>query len=109
VLHDSHVESHPAQRVHIGYTERPDLFNASQRIQCSYERETVNLGSNKRLANAAFWPAGRVNTGRQHPGGLTLLTGRQSGDIAATAIHLMVSSAVTGATYDVDGGEQLIS
>jgi NAD(P)-dependent dehydrogenase (short-subunit alcohol dehydrogenase family) len=30
-------------------------------------------------------------------------------DIAATAIHLMVSSAVTGATYDVDGGQQLMS
>jgi len=30
-------------------------------------------------------------------------------DIAALALHLMTNTAVTGATYDIDGGEQLIS
>ena len=29
-------------------------------------------------------------------------------DVAATVIHLMANTAVTGATYDVDGGQQLI-
>jgi NAD(P)-dependent dehydrogenase (short-subunit alcohol dehydrogenase family) len=29
-------------------------------------------------------------------------------DVAAVAIHLMTNTAVTGATYDVDGGQQLI-
>jgi NAD(P)-dependent dehydrogenase (short-subunit alcohol dehydrogenase family) len=29
-------------------------------------------------------------------------------DVAALAIHLMTNSAVTGATYDVDGGQQLV-
>jgi NAD(P)-dependent dehydrogenase (short-subunit alcohol dehydrogenase family) len=29
-------------------------------------------------------------------------------DIAALAIHLMANSAVTGATYDIDGGQQLV-
>ena len=29
-------------------------------------------------------------------------------DVAALAVHLMTNSAVTGATYDVDGGQQLI-
>jgi NAD(P)-dependent dehydrogenase (short-subunit alcohol dehydrogenase family) len=29
-------------------------------------------------------------------------------DVAALAIHLMTNTAVTGATYDIDGGEQLI-
>jgi NAD(P)-dependent dehydrogenase (short-subunit alcohol dehydrogenase family) len=29
-------------------------------------------------------------------------------DVAALAIHLMVNTAVTGATYDIDGGQQLI-
>jgi len=29
-------------------------------------------------------------------------------DIAALAIHLMINTAVTGATYDIDGGQQLI-
>lgn len=31
-----------------------------------------------------------------------------SADVAAVAIHLMTNTAVTGATYDVDGGQQLI-
>jgi NAD(P)-dependent dehydrogenase (short-subunit alcohol dehydrogenase family) len=29
-------------------------------------------------------------------------------DVAALAVHLMTNSAVTGATYDIDGGQQLI-
>jgi NAD(P)-dependent dehydrogenase (short-subunit alcohol dehydrogenase family) len=29
-------------------------------------------------------------------------------DVAALAIHLMTNSALTGATYDVDGGQQLV-
>jgi NAD(P)-dependent dehydrogenase (short-subunit alcohol dehydrogenase family) len=29
-------------------------------------------------------------------------------DIAALAVHLMTNTAVTGATYDIDGGQQLI-
>jgi len=30
------------------------------------------------------------------------------GDVAALAVHLMVNTALTGATYDVDGGQQLV-
>jgi NAD(P)-dependent dehydrogenase (short-subunit alcohol dehydrogenase family) len=29
-------------------------------------------------------------------------------DIAKLAVHLMINTAVTGATYDIDGGEQLV-
>lgn len=29
-------------------------------------------------------------------------------DIAALAVHLMTNTAVTGATYDIDGGQQLV-
>jgi NAD(P)-dependent dehydrogenase (short-subunit alcohol dehydrogenase family) len=29
-------------------------------------------------------------------------------DVAALAIHLMTNTAVTGATYDIDGGQQLV-
>jgi NAD(P)-dependent dehydrogenase (short-subunit alcohol dehydrogenase family) len=29
-------------------------------------------------------------------------------DIAALAVHLMTNTAITGATYDVDGGQRLI-
>jgi NAD(P)-dependent dehydrogenase (short-subunit alcohol dehydrogenase family) len=30
------------------------------------------------------------------------------GDVAALAVHLMINTAVTGATYDIDGGQQLV-
>jgi NAD(P)-dependent dehydrogenase (short-subunit alcohol dehydrogenase family) len=30
-------------------------------------------------------------------------------DVAALAVHLMANSALTGATYDVDGGQQLVA
>jgi NAD(P)-dependent dehydrogenase (short-subunit alcohol dehydrogenase family) len=30
-------------------------------------------------------------------------------DVAALAVHLMVNTAVTGATYDLDGGQQFVS
>jgi NAD(P)-dependent dehydrogenase (short-subunit alcohol dehydrogenase family) len=33
---------------------------------------------------------------------------RSEGADAALAIHLMVNTAVTGATYDIDGGQQLV-
>ncbi len=29
-------------------------------------------------------------------------------DVAALAVHLMVNGAVTGSTYDIDGGQQLV-
>jgi len=40
----------------------------------------------------------------------TLPIGRVVGpaDIAALAVHLMTNTAVTGATFDIDGGQQLI-
>ena len=41
----------------------------------------------------------------------TLPIGRVVGpqDVAALAVHLMANTAVTGATYDIDGGQQLIA
>ena len=41
----------------------------------------------------------------------TLPTGRVVGpaDIAALAVHIMTNTALTGATYDIDGGQQLVS
>ena len=29
-------------------------------------------------------------------------------DVAALAVHLMTNTALTGATYDIDGGQQLL-
>jgi len=31
------------------------------------------------------------------------------GDVAALAVHIMTNTALTGATYDIDGGQQFIS
>ena len=40
----------------------------------------------------------------------TLPIGRIVGpaDIAALAVHLMTNTAITGATFDIDGGQQLV-
>jgi hypothetical protein len=40
----------------------------------------------------------------------TLPTGRAVGpaDITALAVHPMTNTAITGATFDIDGGQQLI-
>jgi NAD(P)-dependent dehydrogenase (short-subunit alcohol dehydrogenase family) len=41
----------------------------------------------------------------------TLPIGRVIGpaDVAALAVHIMVNTALTGATYDIDGGQQFVS
>jgi NAD(P)-dependent dehydrogenase (short-subunit alcohol dehydrogenase family) len=32
----------------------------------------------------------------------------EAADVAALAVHLMINTALTGATYDIDGGQQLL-
>jgi NAD(P)-dependent dehydrogenase (short-subunit alcohol dehydrogenase family) len=41
----------------------------------------------------------------------TLPIGRVAGpaDVAALAVHIMTNTALTGATYDIDGGQQLVA
>jgi NAD(P)-dependent dehydrogenase (short-subunit alcohol dehydrogenase family) len=41
----------------------------------------------------------------------TLPIGRVVGpeDVASLAVHLMVNTALTGATYDIDGGQQFVN
>jgi NAD(P)-dependent dehydrogenase (short-subunit alcohol dehydrogenase family) len=41
----------------------------------------------------------------------TLPIGRVVGpaDVAALAVHIMSNTALTGATYDIDGGQQFVS
>ena len=41
----------------------------------------------------------------------TLPIGRVVGpaDVAALAVHIMTNTALTGATYDIDGGQQLVA
>lgn len=47
---------------------------------------------------------------RRHDLAVTLPVGRvvEPGDVAALAVHLMVNTALTGATYDIDGGQQFV-
>jgi NAD(P)-dependent dehydrogenase (short-subunit alcohol dehydrogenase family) len=47
---------------------------------------------------------------RRHQLRATLPIGRVVGpaDVAALAVHLMTNTALTGATYDIDGGQQLV-
>jgi NAD(P)-dependent dehydrogenase (short-subunit alcohol dehydrogenase family) len=33
----------------------------------------------------------------------------EAGDVAALAVHIMTNTALTGGTYDIDGGQQLVS
>jgi len=32
-----------------------------------------------------------------------------SADVAALAVHIMTNTALTGATYDIDGGQQFVA
>jgi NAD(P)-dependent dehydrogenase (short-subunit alcohol dehydrogenase family) len=32
----------------------------------------------------------------------------EAADVATLAIHLMINTALTGATFDIDGGQQLV-
>ena len=49
------------------------------------------------------------------PGGTLLFMGSTGArrtapaDVAALAVHIMANTALTGATYDIDGGEQFVS
>ena len=53
--------------------------------------------------------------GRVRPGGTLVFMGGTGGrvvgpaDVAALAVHIMTNTALTGATYDIDGGQQLVS
>jgi NAD(P)-dependent dehydrogenase (short-subunit alcohol dehydrogenase family) len=48
---------------------------------------------------------------RRHELQATLPIGRVVGpaDVAALAVHIMTNTALTGATYDIDGGQQFVS
>jgi hypothetical protein len=51
-------------------------------------------------------PAILVLAGSPMPGpGLSLM----AANTAALAVHIMTNTALTGATYDIDGGEQFVS
>ena len=57
----------------------------------------------------ASLPGDRIDERREQLGA-TLPIGRvlSRADIATLALHLMTNTAITGATFDIDGGQQLI-
>jgi len=57
----------------------------------------------------ASLPCDEIDKRREQPR-TTLPIGRvlSPADIAALALHLMTNTAITGATFDIDGGQQLI-
>ena len=59
--------------------------------------------------SSASLPGDRIDQRREQLR-TTLPIGRVVGpaDIAALAIHLMANTAITGATFDIDGGQQLV-
>ena len=61
------------------------------------------------MPSSASSPCDRIDERRQYLRS-TLPIGRVVGpaDIAALAVHLMTNTAITGATFDIDGGQQLV-
>ena len=59
--------------------------------------------------SSASLPGDRIDQRREQLR-TTLPIGRVVGpaDIAALAVHLMTNTAITGATFDIDGGQQLV-
>jgi NAD(P)-dependent dehydrogenase (short-subunit alcohol dehydrogenase family) len=62
------------------------------------------------LATSYFADEGAVESRREELRA-TLPIGRVVGpaDVAALAVHLMSNTAITGATYDIDGGQRLVT
>ena len=79
--------------------------------------------SSRRFASTSSLPASstprclrrtsrrRRSTARRDELRATLPIGRVVGpaDVAALAVHIMTNTALTGATYDIDGGQQFVS
>jgi len=61
------------------------------------------------LARAA-WSNSRLNPDDWYPVSVPVAAARREApaDVAALAVHVMTNTALTGATYDIDGGQQFI-
>jgi NAD(P)-dependent dehydrogenase (short-subunit alcohol dehydrogenase family) len=60
---------------------------------------------------ASYFEDANALTARRDELRTTLPIGRVVGpaDVAALAVHLMTNTAITGATYDIDGGQRLVA
>jgi NAD(P)-dependent dehydrogenase (short-subunit alcohol dehydrogenase family) len=61
--------------------------------------------------SASYFPTSEDLEARREQLRATLPIGRVVGpaDVAALAVHIMTNTALTGATYDIDGGQQFIA
>jgi NAD(P)-dependent dehydrogenase (short-subunit alcohol dehydrogenase family) len=49
-----------------------------------------------------------AGTGARQPALGQALSAAGTADVAALAVHIMINTALTGSTYDIDGGQQLL-
>jgi len=76
-------------------------FNAVSAALSAATSRSVSLGVNPRRRPRQA--ARRAARHAAHP------ARRRTTDVAALAVHIMSNTALTGATYDIDGGQQLVS
>ncbi len=100
----------------VGMTVISAMTLASQAIVASLALELAPVRVNLIAAGFVDTPLSATLLGDQLDARraelrATLPIGRVVGpeDVAALAVHLMTNTALTGATYDIDGGQQLLS
>jgi len=89
------AEEHPACRAGHRPRRRPRRRGTWKRRGCR-----PNRGPDER----PWWRGPGCSTGSTFPPASV-----EPDDVAALALHLMTNTALTGATYDVDGGQQLLA
>ena len=106
-----------------GRAARPSASGSSRRVTAALPALTANLALEIAPVRVNLIAAGFVDTplsasllgdqldARRDELRATLPIGRVVGpaDVAALAVHLMTNTALTGATYDIDGGQQLVA
>ncbi len=90
----------------------PPLSRRSQRVSRSSLRPRGSISS-PRASSTRLWrrPCPRAELeNRRNQLRATLPIRRVVGpaDVAALAVHIMCNTALTGATYDIDGGQQFV-
>ncbi|MFI9615213.1 SDR family oxidoreductase [Streptomyces sp. NPDC052023] len=104
-----------ARRVRAGLGIAPALTAALPALTASLALEVAPVRVNLIAAGFVDTPLsarllGEDLDARREELRSTLPIGRVVGpdDVAALAVHLMTNTALTGATYDIDGGQQLV-
>jgi hypothetical protein len=111
-LHGRHrrPEDQPRARARLRGDRRATSFRGHP---CARARSDSRQPHRRRLRRhtAVDVAARRSTRGRREELRTTLRISRVVGppDVAALAVHIMTNTALTGATYDIDGGQQFVS